>query len=139
MPSRKQAGPGEEAGSSAWQKQAWGRQEEWLQSLCGNAHNTRESMLTPCQCLKAKGIERMKRSVTLRKVGRPHSATSASDCIQQVLLVALSLLLVISYLGLSRSPSPHLSWPLSLNSKVFFPERLPWRSGPFSCLLLYIV
>lgn len=74
MPSRKQAGSGQEVGSSAWQKQAWGRQEDWLQSMCGNAHNTRESMLTPCQRLKAKGIGRMKRSVHTQKSGQ------ASQC-----------------------------------------------------------
>lgn len=72
MPSRKQAGSGEEVGSSAWQKQAWGRREEYLQS--GNVRNTRESMLTLCQRRKAKRIERLEIRVHTQKSGQ------ASQC-----------------------------------------------------------
>lgn len=88
-------------------------------------------MLKLCQHLKEKEIERMEISyfllnvLTLRKVGRLHSVTSASSCIEQVLLMALAASLASPFLPwdlLIVCLSPRLS--CSLSSNVFPPEWL---------------
>lgn len=62
-----------------------GSQGEQLQSISGETQSIRESTLKLCQHLKEKEIERMKiryfifNVLTVRKVGRLHSPTSAND------------------------------------------------------------